>query len=403
MKRMDLYTLVWSKPMTHIGREFGMSDVAVKKHCKKFHIPTPPVGYWAKLAHGKKVRKPPLPTGKFSDDTPVNLFPKEAIPHSDESKSAAALAEAKTRKLAALLVVPERLPTKPPPVVQSVRAALKEAQKDNLGFYIVGSQYHPAISLSKASTDRALRILFALATAAAALGHRVFMQDKTCCWQIQEELFEVKLYELKDKQAHEPTAKELKYQMQVDERRARYPELYASDRKSYRSWDYFPSGRLALHIYDTTHYRGDYPTIEKRWRDRKGKSLEESLVDIFIWLASATVMARDKRLEIEARQREAAEARERERRAAKRRDAAKALKKHIDELIDTHRSIARLTAMADFVSRQPGADSWASQRFRREILGYRARLLQNFETEHFEYVFDTLEITENDDLLVDAL
>jgi hypothetical protein len=54
MTRQELYDLVWSKPMTHIAKEFGMSDVAIRKHCKNMDIPTPPVGYWMKLQHGKR-------------------------------------------------------------------------------------------------------------------------------------------------------------------------------------------------------------------------------------------------------------------------------------------------------------------------------------------------------------
>lgn len=58
MKRADLYALVWAKPVTHVAREFGISDVAVRKICIKHGIPTPPLGYWAKLQHGKKVVQP---------------------------------------------------------------------------------------------------------------------------------------------------------------------------------------------------------------------------------------------------------------------------------------------------------------------------------------------------------
>jgi hypothetical protein len=60
--RAELYELVWSKPMTHVAKYFGMSDVAVRKHCVEHGIPTPPLGYWAKPAHGKTVSRPPLPT-----------------------------------------------------------------------------------------------------------------------------------------------------------------------------------------------------------------------------------------------------------------------------------------------------------------------------------------------------
>ncbi len=59
--RRDLYILVWTKPVTQIAKDFGISDVAVGKICKKLNIPKHGLGYWAKLQHGKKVKQAPLP------------------------------------------------------------------------------------------------------------------------------------------------------------------------------------------------------------------------------------------------------------------------------------------------------------------------------------------------------
>jgi len=57
----DLYELVWSKPIRTIAKEFGISDVALAKKCRKLGIPRPPVGYWQMIAFGQKVRRPFLP------------------------------------------------------------------------------------------------------------------------------------------------------------------------------------------------------------------------------------------------------------------------------------------------------------------------------------------------------
>lgn len=59
--RKEFYDLVWSKPITHLAKDFGLSDVAIHKICKKHNIPNPPLGYWAKKAHGKAVTQTPLP------------------------------------------------------------------------------------------------------------------------------------------------------------------------------------------------------------------------------------------------------------------------------------------------------------------------------------------------------
>ena len=45
-----LAKLVWEKPSTQIAAGLGVSDTAVKKHCRQLGITKPPRGYWAKLA-----------------------------------------------------------------------------------------------------------------------------------------------------------------------------------------------------------------------------------------------------------------------------------------------------------------------------------------------------------------
>ncbi len=44
----ELQALIWQKPTTHIAKQFGVSDKAVEKWCKKYEINKPPRGYWAK-------------------------------------------------------------------------------------------------------------------------------------------------------------------------------------------------------------------------------------------------------------------------------------------------------------------------------------------------------------------
>lgn len=61
LKRTELYNQVWSKPMTKLAKEYGLSDVGLAKICKKINIPRPPVGYWMKLQAGKNVKQTPLP------------------------------------------------------------------------------------------------------------------------------------------------------------------------------------------------------------------------------------------------------------------------------------------------------------------------------------------------------
>lgn len=64
--REELYELVWSKPMSKLAKELKVSDVGLAKTCRRSDIPTPGLGYWAKVQHGKKVKR--IPPGICAGD-----------------------------------------------------------------------------------------------------------------------------------------------------------------------------------------------------------------------------------------------------------------------------------------------------------------------------------------------
>jgi len=54
ISREALYDLVWAKPMTHVAKDLGISDVMLGKLCKEQLVPKPPRGYWANFGSDKK-------------------------------------------------------------------------------------------------------------------------------------------------------------------------------------------------------------------------------------------------------------------------------------------------------------------------------------------------------------
>ncbi len=69
----ELYTLVWQRPILHIAREFGVSNTALSKCCKKYGIPTPGAGHWTKVQLGISIETPPLSLGAGELSAPVIL------------------------------------------------------------------------------------------------------------------------------------------------------------------------------------------------------------------------------------------------------------------------------------------------------------------------------------------
>jgi hypothetical protein len=59
--REELYEKVWAQPIQKLAKEYGVSDVALARACKRRRVPVPGKGYWAKKAAGKSVpKRPPL-------------------------------------------------------------------------------------------------------------------------------------------------------------------------------------------------------------------------------------------------------------------------------------------------------------------------------------------------------
>src|SRR5262245_31040494 len=71
--RAELYEQVWTTPMSRLAMDYGVSDVALAKTCKRMNIPRPGRGYWARLAAGAKPKRPPLPPRQRGQDEAVTL------------------------------------------------------------------------------------------------------------------------------------------------------------------------------------------------------------------------------------------------------------------------------------------------------------------------------------------
>src|SRR5262245_7984258 len=166
-ERKKLYEEVWNNAVTKVAKAYGVSDVALRKVCKKLAVPLPPLGYWAKLAAGKKLPTPPLPA--YSGPTQivserfVSRSPEEPEP---EDLIARREFESKPENR---IVVSEAL-NPPHPLVVATKQAFRQAKRRHQ--HDKGQpEFRPLdISVSDASIPRALRIMDALAKAFDARG-----------------------------------------------------------------------------------------------------------------------------------------------------------------------------------------------------------------------------------------
>lgn len=349
MNRAALYELVWAKPVTHVAREFGLSDVAIRKICIKHGIPTPPLGYWNKLQHGKKVTRPPLPPPKKgqSDSIRLEVRPPKILPA--EVAQALEIAEREGANPEKLVSVPFERPAKLNALAEACEKILKKAKPDKEGFISTEDRGALNVKIGPGSIDRVVRIIHAFFNAASDRGYKL-SRDEECRLLVDEQPLAVRIYESKDKAPHTPTTAELKRQAEQDEWRSRIKS--ESNYKLYRTWDYLPSGRLILEIFDPmqTGWRAD--PIVGRWRDRSAKKLEDQLSEAIAVLKVGATTARYQRAkeEEEARIQKAAEERRREQ-ERQRRLLEKASTFMMDKA-ETYAQLTKLENLAAYLTKQ---------------------------------------------------
>jgi hypothetical protein len=312
LSRKELYEKIWQTPTTKLGESFGLSDVALGKICKKHLIPKPPLGYWAKLAHGKLVTQTPLSTIDNPGLEVIKIGKK--TPHStiERVKSSTSMNEVQ-------LVVPERL-TSPHPLVRWTMDALKSEVADQTGILRAGIDGCLNVSVGRQSVGRAMRIMNALIKALESQGSTVTVVKKDrmrqTCVNILDETLEIELKEILTRKEKQFTAAQL---------RDREKSYWLRDRKEY---EFFPSQNFALNIVT---YCGE--GVRRVWSDGKRQRLENCLGSVIVGLRAAAEGVRAVRLERECWERERQENERRRLEEQERRRKEEEKIKHLEQVV----------------------------------------------------------------------
>lgn len=169
LTREVLYEKVWSTPIRTLAKEYGISDVGLKKLCKRRDIPTPGLGYWAKVAHGKTVRQIPLPPAAPEQSGVIVIYgTSESSPPSLSIEAEASWVERESQPeyhVTANFTDEYRHPL--------VLATAEHLRKQKSEGWLVAPHGYLSVRVSRAQLARALSILDALLTACEARGWTV--------------------------------------------------------------------------------------------------------------------------------------------------------------------------------------------------------------------------------------
>lgn len=309
--RAEFYEVVWSKPITHLAKEFALSDVAVHKICRKHEVPTPPLGWWAKKAAGKPVDRTPLPkTSKCVSDTITIAAP-------DLRGETAAVAA--TREEARIKASDEGQGDsgEPDPIVERTLEALRAAAPAHNGIVTVEGPDIIHCEVAPGSIDRVGKILADIIPAALRQGFVLEQGERKARFAGKGETLGISISETVQRIKHVVTPiEQAQRNAWYAKRNRRHGRPWDEDDYEpfpyFGEWDYVCTGRLGFEMEGVYVPAGGGP--RKTFRDAKIQRLENLASDIAVALAVMATAKREarERCEQEERKRQA-ERRERER------------------------------------------------------------------------------------------
>lgn len=277
--RQDLFDKVWTAPLLQLARDIGVSDVALGKACRRARIPLPGRGYWAKPAESRG--KPPLPKSHdpYYDTVSFSVLDPEFKP-----KPIRVPVDAEP------VLVPDQL-TEPHPLIAKTLKLASGADTVE-GRLSLDFKQALHVRISPDALDRTLRVLDALIKAS---------EKKGCAWRVTKEGATIVTFAGEDMKVD---VKERLVKREVPpppppERRPgrRWEPNYAAIHYPRHEW--VSTNQLSFQIDE--YVEG---TVRRNWNDAKRTLLEDKLHEIVAGFPAVAAGIKQRREQLEARQRE---------------------------------------------------------------------------------------------------
>lgn len=360
--REEFYDLVWSKPITHLAKEFRLSDVALHKICKKHGVPKPPLGWWAKKHAGKAVKQTPLPPAAEGQQARISITAGELRGEPELM----AIAREEARIAASTIDIEADVPSHP--IIERTVAKLRKT-KPAAGSILVSVEGPGIVRalVGPDSIDRFEQVLNRVVAAAATLGIEFGRGDKGAVFLCDGETIGFSVSEITRREKHVLTEKEKTEQEEWERKRQRYWSKRSAPRgwddnddfvpvfpPRFPEWDYHPTGQLSFEL--DQHYFWD-ASPRRSFRDAKVQRLELIAGDIAVGAAvyAAALKADRLRREEEARRRE--DEQQRRERAARSGHIQKRRVEELDKVLEELAGLERLRGLVSNLRSQLGSES----------------------------------------------
>jgi len=270
--------------MTKAAAGFGLSDVGLKKICRKHDIPVPGRGYWRKLETGKTVAKPPL--GRHAEAKPIILeghsMSDEKVHEEFEAVEAQKRIESDPENR---ITVSETI-EKPHHITTTSQRILRQQKPDEYGMLKCATPQTFFLRVGTQSRDRALGILDTFLKALEKRGFKIDVgageRGRTTV-VVDGEKIGFSIEEPSQRKAHRLT----------DDEKIRKAKgiLYHVE-----TYDYVPTGKFTLKFHTPygSGIQGSFSDTERQRLDGRLNDAIIALVRIAAWEKDARQRRQEK-------------------------------------------------------------------------------------------------------------
>jgi hypothetical protein len=346
--RATLYAEVWTNPVIHVAKKYEISDVGLRKVCRRLGVPLPPLGYWARKASGQSPETASLP--KWNG--PTTYESSRRVDESTVLETADIEEAAEVVKQRAFegnpkngIVVKNDLLGCHRWVTETNRLA-KKSRSIYRGLLQIWGGHHLSTDVSPNEINRALRIWSALLKGVEARGFEVALTKRLDTLQspqdvtisVYGELMYLSLTERVRQNERELTPEEIKAQREK-------PGASIGER-----YTYTPTGILKLTV--KSEFRGyTIATLV----DKDNRPIDSQLNDLMITLVQSALARKAARRAREAERRQQAERDLEERRLRDIREKCLTVMHNIESLALRWERAQRLRRFADALEQGVGA------------------------------------------------
>jgi hypothetical protein len=263
IEREKLYEEVWNIKMKDLAKTYGISEVSLRKYCRKLNVPFPQRGYWTKVRNGSNPKKMSLP--EFDGDNKIviekhehnkkNSYTEDSkLKHMAEEEKKKVLEFCNNIKVPKNLYKPHTL-IKETKIYNDKRDMIRDGRANNLN-----------LKVSNELKNRALRLMDTIFKSVEKLGFKIESRNRDTIICIADEEVKIGLKEKLIRFEHIKTNKD-----------------------SYWSpiYDYKYSGELTLFI-------DYYDAPRKNWKDLNSNKVEDMVGEFIIAIIDTAEILRIK-------------------------------------------------------------------------------------------------------------